>query len=86
MLVLAAGTLQAGGLYTFRASGAEGETQGFATFNVFVNTPPSGGVCSVSPTSGATLSTEFTATCNGFADESSDTVTYLFGFVSNGPR
>jgi len=86
MLVISEDSLHAGAFYTFRATVAEGSTSGYATFNVLLNTPPSGGVCTVSPASGVTHTTDFTVLCNGYSDTESDTLKYTFGFetVING--
>ena len=45
-----------------------GGYRGYSEYHVTSNSPPVGGVCSVSPTSGVTLITEFTFTCDNWQD------------------
>lgn len=45
-----------------------GGYHGFSEYHVISNSPPVGGVCNVSPTSGVTLITEFTFACNNWQD------------------
>lgn len=45
-----------------------GGYMGYSEFHVTTNSPPTGGVCSVSPTSGVTLTTEFHFTCDNWED------------------
>ena len=45
-----------------------GGYRGYSEYHVTSNSPPVGGVCSVSPTSGVTLTTEFTFTCTNWQD------------------
>ncbi|XP_022779915.1 polycystic kidney disease protein 1-like 2 isoform X2 [Stylophora pistillata] len=45
-----------------------GGNRGFSEYHVTSNSPPVGGVCNVSQTSGVTLITEFTFACNNWQD------------------
>ena len=45
-----------------------GGYRGYSEYHVTSNSPPVGGVCNVSPTSGVTLTTEFTFTCVNWQD------------------
>jgi len=83
-LVLSGDTLLQGELYTFRASSSEGVVTGSTTYNVLVNTPPSGGSCTVTPTTGSTSTTEFSVFCSGYSDDSGDNPSYAFGFTKAG--
>ena len=46
-----------------------GENRGYSEYHVTSNSPPVGGVCTVSPTSGISLITEFTFTCRNWQDQ-----------------
>jgi len=82
-LVLQAGSLIPGGTYTFTAKGEEmtatGKVEGYTSINVMVNTPPSGGACTVEPSTGYTQTTNFKVSCSGFSDDSGKDLTYSFG-------
>ena len=45
-----------------------GGNRGYSEYHVTSNSPPVGGVCNVSPTSGVTLTTEFTFMCMNWRD------------------
>ena len=46
----------------------QGGHPGYSEYQVTTNSPPTGGTCSVSPSSGVTLTTEFTFTCTDWQD------------------
>ena len=72
-----------GAKYTFRmsatvANALGGSIQSFSDFDVEVNSPPSGGGCSVSPSSGSG-DTIFALECSGWSDKHQP-VTFRFGY------
>ncbi|CAB4035285.1 Hypothetical predicted protein, partial [Paramuricea clavata] len=76
-------SLQPGKKYTlaFQASRPTG-TLGELRTTLLVNSPPAGGTCAVSPSSGIALSTNFTFTCDGWTDPESP-LTYEFSYGNN---
>ena len=46
----------------------QGGYPGYSEYHVTTNSPPAGGTCNVSPSSGVTLTTEFTFTCSNWQD------------------
>ena len=59
-----------------------GGYRGYSEYHVTSNSPPVGGVCNVSPTSGVSLITEFTFTCMNWQD-SDLRLQYEFVYVTN---
>ncbi|XP_028413717.1 uncharacterized protein LOC114536572 [Dendronephthya gigantea] len=82
-LAIKPNALQSGKKYTlaFRASRPTGVI-GEQRTTLRVNSPPSGGTCSVTPSSGISLSTNFTFSCEGWSDSESP-LTYKFFYGSN---
>jgi len=82
-LILNPDSLSAGQEYkvdidvTNTATGAKGTSH----IKVKTNSPPSGGTCAVSPTTGLTLTTKFTVTCDGWADDTIGALSYGFYLV-----
>ena len=84
MLIVAPGLFRAGELYRFRAIGTQhGKMPGFSTFNVLMNSPPAGGRCDITPLTGQSHKTTFSAVCRGWADDDDGILRYSFGFVKN---
>ena len=59
-----------------------GGSRGYSEYHVTSNSLPVGGVCSVSPTSGATLTTEFTFACMNWQDPDLE-LQYQFIYFTN---
>eukprot|EP00466_Bigelowiella_natans_P000982 jgi/Bigna1/136060/aug1.32_g10768 len=68
-LVIAAGVLQAGVVYQFRASATAYGITGASIVQVQMNFPPASGSCQASPSVGQALLTEFLLSCTGWEDE-----------------
>ena len=69
-LVIKPGVLTPGQIYTFRASAVTpAGLTGYASAVVVVNTKPTLGTCSVSPSRGVALETSFTLSCAGWTDD-----------------
>ena len=68
-LVTRPGVLTPDTRYTFiLIAQRQGGYCGYSEYHVITNGPPVGGVCTVSPTSGVTLTTEFKFTCMDWQD------------------
>ena len=67
------------GVAVTNAANATGATK----MTVVVNTPPSGGVCSLTPTRGRALSTTFDVLCERWADEDLP-ISYQIGYYPQG--
>jgi hypothetical protein len=75
---MSADRLTEGMPYTFTLRNDQGVPQ--AWYTVHVATSPAGGSCSLSPTVGVALTTDFTVSCRGFDDEDGG-VMYSFGLI-----
>ena len=69
-LVVNSNVLDSRTVYRFELTVTEKHRDGagFASLTLRPNAPPRGGTCDVSPRQGTTLSTQFTFTCTGWAD------------------
>jgi hypothetical protein len=77
ILVMAPNALAVGTSYRFRLEASDGRGTGAAEVDVTVNTPPSSGSVSISPSSGMAISTEFTITASSWVDDDIP-LTYAF--------
>ncbi|XP_014681545.1 PREDICTED: sperm receptor for egg jelly-like [Priapulus caudatus] len=70
MLIIKWGALREGDVYTFRVVGSRvSGASGFAEYTLRANTSPVNGDCTVSPSEGTALVTDFEVHCDGFWDD-----------------
>jgi hypothetical protein len=83
--------MKPGQRYVITATATEsiGQLAGSATFSVKINMPPTPGTCTVTPSEGVSLETEFAIQCDGWSDCDSETricdkLKYTFGYTNGG--
>ena len=84
VFVLMPGLLPTGARYTLTVTATKSPgVQGVAQQDVYVNLPSSSGACSVTPSVGTSLDTEFTASCTGWVDDGVGSLFYSFAYVDD---